>query len=218
MALARKVSISGGVQRSARRRTTAHAPDADAGDDFLRRLVAKARREHERFVSGGGKFARERGGGLPGAAAERGILVVDEQDSHRGRSHAFHPLAEQPVAPEEKAFVGFAGHVRGVFLLGKGDVEMRKRARVVELEASFAQPAADRHAETLLFPRDDFARDSSGASAFFKIHFVWPPRSLSCHGMRRARSTTSMSRKGERASSEHIIEARSTFARMPSCR
>src|SRR4051812_46183945 len=31
-----------------------------------------------------------------------------------------HPLAQQPVAPEEEPFVALAGHVGGVFLLGEG--------------------------------------------------------------------------------------------------
>src|SRR5258707_9010527 len=70
-----------------------------------------------------------------------------------------HPLGEEPVAPEEEALVAFAGQVGGEFVLGEGDVEVRERPGVIELEFAFAQPASDGHAEPFFWALDDFARE-----------------------------------------------------------
>ncbi len=67
-------------------------------------------------------------------------------------------------------------------------------------------------------PRRRITGGSRPANAFFRIHLRTPPRSLSLDGMASARSTTSLSRYGTRASSDVAILMASIFARMLSGR
>ncbi len=67
-------------------------------------------------------------------------------------------------------------------------------------------------------PRPRMAGGSRLANAFFRIHLRTPPRSLSLEGMASARSTTSLSKYGTRASSEVAMLIASIFVRMLSGR
>src|SRR5579872_2146974 len=126
-------------------------------------------------------------------------------------------LAQDPLTPEEQSLVAPADSVTLPSLPDKLRSLSANRKERVFAEWPFRNQAAAGKGKPC-FLRDTTAGGSSGRIACRRRYFVCDLRNRNCLGRRRMNSTSSISRKGQRTSSEFHIPARSIFASIPSCR